>query len=310
MSIASIFDFIIGLYKEAPLLIQIGVILILLMFLTIIALIISLKIIRYFLKIKDNQIFDYKKEYEAFLIDYLYSGDSIKNLTENQISIIQQVKEDISSESRRKAVITILSNLMNEVSGEMSESIKRFYYEVGLTEYAYTRVKSNSWHITAKAISELRRFEVQKAQDLIYEYIDHPRVEIRNEAQLFFVHIFKFKGLSFLNQLETPISEWHQLLLLETLSAIDEEEIGDLESWLKSPNTSVVLFALKLTKIYNQFEMKNTLIELLSHNTKEVRKYTTVVLSNLFGYRIEELLKFETDNLNINERIAFIEHLQ
>lgn len=44
---------------------------------------------------------------------------------------------------------------MNEVSGEMSESITYLYIEIGLMDYAYTRLESERWHIAAKALLSL-----------------------------------------------------------------------------------------------------------------------------------------------------------
>ena len=56
--------------------------------------------------------------------------------------------------------------------------------------------------------------------------------------------------------------------LLEVLQRFDEQELPDINPWLKSANESVVAFALKLAKIYNQFEVKDSIMELLAHQQK------------------------------------------
>lgn len=298
----NIFDFLLNSYKEAPFLIQIALVIVVIMIITIIVLIISLKSIRSLLNIKDAEIRKHKSEYEALIIEFLYSGDEKQEISDKQRSIINEIKDDIQSVSKRKSVITILSNLMNEVSGEMSESITYLYREIGLMEYAYTRLESKRWHIVAKAIVELRRFRILEAQDKILDFIDSPNLQIRQEAQLYQVQLFKFEGLSFLDTLETPLSEWQQLLLLEALLSIKHQDISDIEPWLRSSNPSVVLFALKLAKIYNQFEKKDIIVELLSHPNERVKLYTGKVLYVLFGYEAEDLINMGNKSLNETER--------
>lgn len=304
------YQYIIDAYTGASFVVQFAIIALFVLVCTILFLIVTLKVIRSSLRIKDNEILKFKKEYEALLVEYLYSGDDTNELTAVQHTIILKLKEAIEVNSIRKSVITILSGLMNEVSGEMSESIKALYRKSGLIDYAILRLNSKKWHINAKAIGELRRFKIYETEAQILGFINHPRVEVRKEAQVYLVHLFKFKGLSFLDDFKLPLSEWHQLQLLESLLNFDEQVIGDIKPWLKSPNASVVLFALKLAKIYNQFDAKPVLIELLSHPEKAIRISTIDVLSLLFGYEIDDLIKANCADLNTDEQLYILEHLE
>lgn len=306
----SIYQYIIDAYTGASFIVQVAVITLFTLVCTILFLVVTLKVIRASLRIKDNEILKFKEEYEALLVEYLYSGDDTGELTAVQHSIILKLKEGVKVNSIRKSVITILSGLMNEVSGEMSESIKMVYRKSGLIDYAIVRLNSKKWHITAKAIGELRRFKISETEEQVSGFINHPRIEVRKEAQVYLVHLFKFKGLSFLDDLKLPLSEWHQLQLLESLLNFDDQVIVDIKPWLKSPNASVVLFALKLAKIYNQFEAKPVLIELLSHPEKAVRVSTIDVLSMLFGYEIDSLIKANCADLNTDEQMYILEHLE
>lgn len=294
----------------APLLVQISVAMVIVMLLSILTLIIVLKSIRSLLNIKDYQISKYKKEYEGLLIDYLYSGNEDTTLSARQESIIRRIAADIKFIPRRKSIITMLSSIMDEISGEMAESVKILYRKTGLVNFALLRLKDKRWHIVAKAISELRRFEVYEAQEIIAEFLNHPNEEVRKETQLYLVHLFRFNGLSFLDDLKEPLSEWQQFLLIETLMNFEIETISNLEPWLTSSNISVVMFALKLTKIFNQFEMKDSLIELLKHQEKDVREYAIKVLNRLFGYEADQLLRLNSRELELEEHLAFLEKLK
>lgn len=231
----------------------------------IVILIIYLKSIRNSLRIKSHVTAKFKSEYEALLIEYLYSGDESGKLTCHQELIVNTIKDSIKTYSKRKIIVSVLFNLRNEVSGEMSDSIKTFYYNTGLIHYAFERLKSKKWNIIAKGIGELRCFGIEEASYAIAPFINHSKTEVRNETHLYMVNLFLFEGLSFLNNLKVPLSEWIQIQLLETLQKFDNQEICDIRPWLNSKNDSVVLFALKLAQIYNQFEVKEALMDLLSH---------------------------------------------
>lgn len=297
-------------YNNFPLLIKLVWVLSIILILAIIILTIYLKIIRLTLRNRRAEDLKFKSEYEALLVQYLYAGDETRTLTNSQKEIIAQIKESIKVQSRRKIVVSVLYDLMNEVSGEMSDSIKTFYNKTGLVNYAIERLKSKKWNVIAKGIGELRCFRIEEVSHKVAPFINHPRIEVRKETHIYMVNLFLFEGLSFLDELKTPLSEWVQIQFLETLQKFDNQEICDIRPWLKSTNDSVVLFALKLAQIYNQFEVKNTLMELLSHNNKEVRVSTINVLSNLYGIEAKEMLKANFNNLSLEEQVSFFELLE
>ena len=304
------YQYIVDYFNEFPFLVRLiwavsGV-----LFSIIVLLTIYLKLIRSFLRKKDKEIAKFKSEYEASLIEYLYSGNEQEELSEVQKSIILKLKEEVPVKSKRKIIISILYNLMNEVSGEMSDSIKILYYETGLIDFAISRLNNKNWYIIAKGIGELTRFKIDETHDKVVKFINHPRQEVRRETQLYLVNMFRFEGLSFLNTLKSPLSEWHQVQLLETLQKFDDQQICDIKPWLKSTNETVVSFAIKLAQIYNQFEVKDVLIELLSHNSKEIRVSVIEVLTHLYGIEAKEMLKANFSELSLDEQISFFELLE
>jgi len=277
---------------------------------SILVLAVYLKFIRLSLRKKSNETIKFKSEYEALLIEYLYSGDETGKLTKPQELIVNRIKDSIKTPFKRKLIVSVLFNLMNEVSGEMSDSIKMFYYKTGLIHFAFQRLRSKKWNIIAKGIGELRRFGIDEASHAIAPFINHPKSEVRSETHLYMVNLFLFEGLSFLDNLKVPLSEWIQIQLLETLQKFDNQEICDIRPWLKSENNSVVIFALKLAQIYNQFEVKETLMELLSHENKEIRIEVIDVLAHLYGIEAKEMLKTNFNTLSLEEQISFFKLLE
>ncbi len=304
------YPFLINYFKDFPVLVKIAWITSSILTLAIAILTVYLKLIRAFLRKKEEEDTKYRNEYEILLIEYLYSENEESINNEIQESIIQKLRASIHIKSKRKIIISLLYNLMNEVSGEMSESIKTLYYKTGLIDYALERLENKKWHIIAKSIGELMRFQIDEAHNTISKFITHSRMEVRKETQLYLVSMFRFKGLSFLNNLTTPLSEWAQIQLLETLQKFDDQQICDIKPWLKSTNDSVVLFALKLAHIYKQFEVKDNLIELLSHRSKKIRISSIEVLTHLYGIEAKEMLKTNFNELSLEEQISFFGMLE
>ncbi len=297
-------------YHDLPFLIQLAWALSGVLSIAIVLLTIYLKIIRSYLRKKAQHHLAYKNKYEIFLVEYLYSGNDDGSLSDTQQTIIKKLKTSVKNKAKRKVIISILYKLMNEVSGEMSDYIKTLYHETGLINFAIDRLYNKNWYIAAKGIGELTRFNIEDVNEKVSEYALHPRREVRNEAHLYLVNLFRFEGLEFLNNLKTPLSEWAQVQLLETLQKFDDQQICDIKPWLRSSNNSVVLFALKLAKIYNQFEVQDTLMELLNHENKTVRIASIEVLTNLYGLEAKEMLKANFKDLSLEEQISFFEMLE
>ena len=298
-------------YNNLPYFIQIAWVTSALLVIAIVFLTIYLKIWRASKRKNETQSQKGKTELESLLVEYLYTQhDNPNYLSERQLEIIGELIDPIKINWKRRIIIKTLYNLLDEVSGEMSDIIKKLYFRTGLYKYATAKLQAKKWHVIGKGIEELTRFKVIEASERIKPFTKHPRDEVRKEAHIYMVSLFSFEGLSFLDNIDEPISEWVQIEILETLNHIDDQNICDIKPWLKSENRCVVLFALKLAKVYNQYEVNETLVELLSHEDKEIRIQTIEVLTQLYGIEAKELLKANFNELSLEEQISFFELLE
>ncbi|MCF7567014.1 HEAT repeat domain-containing protein [Sabulilitoribacter arenilitoris] len=297
-------------FNESPIYIQVAWGTSLILAIAIVCLSVYLKVLRFHLRKKEIENKLLKSEYEALIIEYLYTEDELGDGHTFKESVIEQLQSAILIESKRKLIISILYNLTYEVSGELSDTIKTLYIKAGFVAHALKRLESKHWYIIAKGIGELSHFRIDNVYNNVSKFLDHPRLEVRKETELYLVELFKFKGLSFLNTLTDTLSEWMQLRLLETLQKFDDQQICDINPWLKSQNESVILFAIKLAQIYNQFEVQNTLTELLSHPKKQVRIAAIQALTHLYGIEAKEMLKANFNDLSLEEQICFFGMLE
>lgn len=297
-------------FNQLPISIQIVWLSSIVLFLIIGILIIYLKILRTQLRKKESNFLKYKTKYETLLVNYLYSGNDQELISNEQQLIIDELKRSIHDDFKRKIIVLILKDLMNEISGEMAESIKTLYIKTGLIDYALLKLNSNSWFLIAKYIRELSQFQIKDVNEAVVKHINHPKKEVRKEVQLYLVNLFQFEGLSFLNDMEDILSEWDQIQLLEILQKFDNQQTYNIIPWLESKNDSIVLFALKLTENYNHFEAKENLIKLLSHKNKDIRIRTIKVLTHFNMTDAKELIKSNFNNLTSEEQVAFFNMLE
>lgn len=306
------FKYLIEYFEQFPVLIRVVWILSGILFLIVLVLIVFLKNLRNRLRKNEEITIKYQKEYEANLITYLYSGneEEEEGVSEEQRTIINQMKICIDDRFKRKIIVSILLKLKNEISGEIADSIQELYFETGLINFAKSKLNNKKWFVVAIGIRELTQFQVKEVYNEVIKHLNHPQKEVRNEVQLYLVNLFNFKGLEFLNDLATPLSEWDQIQLLEILQRFDNQEIPDINKWMRSKNESVVVFALKLAKIYNQFEVKDALLDLLAHTNKEIRIQAIEVLSYFQVLEAKNILKSNYNTSSEDEHIAFFQLLE
>lgn len=268
-----------------------------------------LKILRNSLRNKEALKLKYLNNCEGLLLSFLFEEDSKDKLSEKQNEFINTVKNKSNDSFRREVILETLLKLKNEVSGEIESAIQEVYLKSNLKDYAYLKLKSKKWYIIANGIKELTQFKVKEAYPEIKKLIKHPTKEVRKKVQLYLVSLFHFKGLEFLSTLKTELSEWDQIELLEELKYLDNQEIPEITGWLNSKNNSVVMFALKLVKIYNKYEDVNTLIQLLNHKTKKIRLQVIEVLTHLQVLDAKDILKSNFKNYSKEEQIAIFKLL-
>jgi len=297
-------------FKLLPILVKLVWIVSLVLFIIILGLICYLKILRIHLRKNEQKLKKHQKKYEENLIHYLYASHDVNEISEDQRVLINNMKKCISNKFNRNILISVMSKLMNDISGEIALAIHEFYFETGLIDYSLQKIKARKWEVIASGISELTQFEVKQASNEVQKLIKHPNKEVRNQAQLYLVNLFQFKGLKFLNNLNYQLSEWNQIQLLEILQKFDNQEIIDISPWLKSTNISVVEFALKLAKVYNHFESKETLLELLKHQNEDIRVKAINVLSYFHDTDCKEYLKSNFHNSSESEQISFLNLLE
>ncbi len=308
----NIYQYLVDYLKYSPTIIQLSWGMSFIFTLTIMGLTLYLNHLRKRLRAKERIQKTYQKKYEGDLIEYLYSGneEDATVISDEQQKIITYLKKCAKDSLKRKIIISTLLKLRTEISGETADAIQKLYYQTGLIDYAASKLKHKKWEVIATGIKELAQFEIKEVHEDIILHINHPKKEVRKEIQMYLVKLFHFEGLDFLNILTTPLSEWDQIQLLEILQNFENQKIPDISHWLKSTNKTVALFALKLAKIYSQFEAKDEILTLLHHDDIALRIEAMEVLSHMGVVEAVGILKDNLDERTLEEQIAFFKMME
>jgi hypothetical protein len=78
--------------------------------------------------------------------------------------------------------------------------------------------------------------------------------------------------VAFLSEIRAPIHAWHQANLHAELAKLPKEKVPSFRPWLQSKNTSVVVFALRMIRHFNQFELLPYVMMKSLHHDLEVRR--------------------------------------
>lgn len=173
--------------------------------------------------------------------------------------------------ARQYAIDQMISTHKNLI-GLASRNIVWLYEKMGLKEDSITKFHSHIWHVKARGIYELYMMEQQDMQHVISQHTNHRNAYVRMEAQTAVLAFAGFEGLLFLDTLTRPLNDWQQLKLLEQLAPLDPRNLDHLSTWLNAGNADVVLFALKLTALYQQLQVREDVVALLKDHREKLRE--------------------------------------
>mgnify|MGYP003755691731 CR=1 FL=1 len=216
-------------------------------------------------------------KFQELFSDYLFSSED-----ESLISIrMKKFKPYTKNKFDKSILLKTLFKIHKDMTGDIAEKLKMLYLELEMVDDSMKKIKSSKWHIQIKGMKELSDMKIKNAaHDIALLSLSKNEI-LRREAQLALVKINGFQALNFLHTLTYPLSEWQQLLLLETIQYFNENNLPPLENLFKSENDSVVIFVLKICRIFNLINLKDQLIQLLNHENETIIIETIEVLGEL-----------------------------
>ncbi|WP_133159328.1 HEAT repeat domain-containing protein [Solitalea longa] len=192
-------------------------------------------------------------------------------LADTDISIPPAISELLTHNYYKEFILNELLIAKKNLQGSAGHVLKSLYEQLSLNNYSQSKLKKHGWHHKVKGIQELAEMEQVSALHQLYPLINSKNEALRGAALSAIVKLSGFEGLKFIENLSYPLSEWLQINLLNDLPKHAGNHLKGIEKWLLSSNTSVVVFALKLTRVYQLFELYQQVSDCLKHKEEIVR---------------------------------------
>lgn len=232
--------------------------------------------------IRDNKVSKLKFRYQYLIYDALVESQTEQSLTAQDI-IVNKLKKEISQGSLHKQVlIDLIIDLKKNFTGDSEKQFTQLYHALSLPKYSLNKLNHYRWDVQAKGIKELTEINYNslRTQLAINNLTLAKNDAVSHEAQVASVRLRK-APLQFLQNLQAPLTEWQQINLHNILLKLEKRFVPDFTKWLSSPNTSVVIFSLRMIADFEQKKAAPDVVSSLLHKLPEVREETVKTLIQL-----------------------------
>ena len=299
-----IIDFIQQLYNYQPL--KYKVLLVALVFLFVVAIVLLIIVIRTrtYRDLTERRFKRIKSTLESIVLDILFQTDWEKR--SDQINGLKKLIENPKNTSARDAVREMLNSMSLQLEGDSLSFLTQIYRDTGLKDLMLRELHEKDWDIKAAVIEEIGNAQLKELLFEVLKYTDHENELVRNKAQVVVVKLGGLRGLQFLDTLKSQLSEWQQIQLLNHLLRMQYNNFSQTEKWLNSPNDSVVMFGLKVTQNFMQFQHKDQLVRLLDHSNPDIIRKSLKAIAHL-GLKSElEAIKLHYPNYSTDLKVEVL----
>lgn len=178
----------------------------------------------------------------------------------------------IKSSLGRQAIKEVMMDMNRHVRGKVADALHALYESLNLDDFAIEKLNYGLYHEQAAAIYELTVMQTSHALPQIENYRDSKDEPVRLMAQLGEMKLNPSHPIGFLDGLKTHMNDWHQVNLYAELSKLPKENIPSFRPYLMSENPSVLLFAIRMIKQFNQLDLQSAVILKALHPDVHVRK--------------------------------------
>ena len=209
------------------------------------------------------------------------SGEGVI-LTSRQFNASSLFTFGLSSTKVKRILVTEMLKYRNYFSGSIAERIRRIYISLLLHKEALQRVHSKNWEVSANALSELFKMDIEVDQAYLIELVHNSNRYIREFARLLLIKFTKEDPLQLLRDIDEPLSQWQDFEIFLLFQQRTNYTLGSLEGLLSlTKESSVVALCLQLAVFFEHKESIPLLVDLLSTPDLKLRAQTINALGKL-----------------------------
>jgi hypothetical protein len=219
---------------------------------------------------KEEKLHQYLLEkYQSLIINYLFGNASP-----------EEFRSIASDTYRRQVLIDQMVDVSLNLKGVESKKIQSLYKLLSLDKDSIARAYNHRWHIKIKGFRELAFMNIKDANVALYKALNSTNEILRMEAQIALVRLCDDNPFEFLSHLTGHFSLWEQITLHDLIIQ-HNIPLPSFHKWLTSPNPTVVTFALRMIREFEQREPEENVRKILIHPDPSVRYLAVQVAGDL-----------------------------
>jgi hypothetical protein len=219
---------------------------------------------------KEEKLHQYLLEkYQSLIINYLFGNASP-----------EEFRSIASDTYRRQVLIDQMVDVSLNLKGVESKKIQSLYKLLSLDKDSIARAYNQRWHIKIKGFRELAFMNIKDANVALYKALNSKNEILRMEAQIALVRLCDDNPFEFLSHLTSHFSLWEQITLHDLIIQ-HNIPLPSFQKWLTSPNPTVVTFALRMIREFEQRESEENVRKILIHSDPSIRYLAIQVAGDL-----------------------------
>lgn len=286
----NIWERFLNYYRNSGLAVHVLVIILCVLVFSLFSLFFIIMINRILKTTKRGEVEKRKLLYQEQLATYLFDEE------------IEQVEfKDLQDPFSRQIFTDVLRDLHSNLHGETADRLKNLYFNLDLHKDSINKINNSSWHIKAKGFREVAQMDVKEAEPLLRKYVNAKKPILRIDAQVALVKLSENNPLGFLDNIDYELSYWEQINIYDTL-LYHQIDVDSFEPFLNNPNSSVVVFAVRMIGYFKHIDALEKVKNLLNDNSPEVRLAAVKTIGAfedpLYNEGLKTLFLKETECIN------------
>jgi len=184
----------------------------------------------------------------------------------------------------RHVLVAEILQMKKSLTGNSARALISAYHALRLYRESLRKVRSSAWHKSAMGIRELAEMNCREAIPVIVPFLRSANQTLRKESFMALVHLEE-QPLSFLNSLPSELTLWMRVNIFYYLSKIDSRKLPVFSQWFSHRNISIVLFAISMTRQFQQRASIPGLVKLVYSANPKIVGLAITTLGELEAYQ-------------------------
>ena len=203
----------------------------------------------------------------------------------------KELKKDHRAEPVILNVIVATSKLFRR---EGQSALRELLADLNLDRVCYKLLESRHWYQQAHATQIISQLQMVSALPALKRTLKTTNTTLRLELITAIVSLGDQGWLRDVEEMNSRLSDWEQILLLERFRRLENDQLPPFGSWLTATHADWSLFGIRLCQHFNRFDKVPDLGALLKHDDERVQM---AILDAFAYFATPETIPFLTNYL-------------